>query len=253
MGMAHLLALRRSARELRRALLDLVLPPHCPGCGAGAEEVLPGRSLCGPCEAGLEWMPRTGCPRCGEAVAELGPARCTADHRPLQGLVFAVAAARYRGTGGALVRRLKLAGDFGALRVLGDRVARVLRPRLLGPFRRAVLVPVPLHRARRRARGFDQAERLAQAVADRLGIEVVEALTRQRATLPQGDPRTTSRERNVEGAFAMRGRVPIAGRPVVLVDDVATSFATVRACAAVLMDRGASAVAVATACRARGL
>lgn len=253
MGMANSRALRRTARELHRALLDLVLPPHCPGCGAGAEDLAPGRPLCGPCEVGFEAMPTAACSRCGEAVAELAAGRCTADHRPLTGLAFAVAAARYRGTGGALVRRLKLAGDFGALGYLAERLARALRPRLLGPFRRAVLVPVPLHRSRRRARGFDQAERLAEAVADRLGIEVVAALVRHRATLPQGDPRTTSRERNVEGAFGPRRRLAVTGRPVVLVDDVATSFATARACAAVLTASGASAVAMATACRARGL
>lgn len=244
---------RRWIRELRWALLDLVLPPHCPACGAGARDLATGRSLCGPCAVAWESMPAPGCARCGESGDGGTAGPCQADHRPLQGLAFAVAAARYRGTGGALVRRLKLAGDFGALHLLAGRLAAITGPRLVGAWRRPVLVPVPLHRSRRRARGFDQAELLASAVGHALGLEVVRALRRQRATLPQGDPRTRSRERNVEGAFAARGRRGVEGRRVVLVDDVATSFATARACAGVLARAGAEAVAIATACRARVL
>ena len=74
-------------------------------------------------------------------------------------------------------------------------------------------------------------------------------LVRQRATLPQGDPRVTSREGNVEGAFVVRRPRRIAGRRIVLVDDVFTSGATGRACAGLLREAGAAEVAMATACR----
>jgi predicted amidophosphoribosyltransferase len=112
------------------------------------------------------------------------------------------------------------------------------------------LVPAPLHAARRRERGFDQAEWLARAVAARLGLDVAcGVLARRRATLPQGDPRVTSRSANVEGAFAVVRLRAVAGRSVVLVDDVLTSGATARACAEQLLAAGARDVSVLTACR----
>ncbi|MFY9345342.1 MAG: hypothetical protein WAT39_22820 [Planctomycetota bacterium] len=117
-------------------------------------------------------------------------------------------------------------------------------------WRRAVLVPVPLHPARRRRRGFDQTAWLATGLGERLGLEVrLGALARTRPTLPQGDPRVQSRAANVEGAFAVGRPGGVAGRHLILVDDVFTSGATARACAGVLREAGGVAVAVLTACR----
>lgn len=157
---------------------------------------------------------------------------------------------RFAGAGGALVRRFKLDGDASAGRWLARAMAQAWAPHAAGAGRKAVLVPAPLHAVRRRERGFDQAEWLARAVAARLGLGVAcGVLARRRATLPQGDPRVTSREGNVEGAFVVVRRRPILGRSVVLVDDVFTSGATARACAEVLLAAGAGEVAVLTACR----
>jgi predicted amidophosphoribosyltransferase len=110
---------------------------------------------------------------------------------------------------------------------------------------------VPLHRSRRRVRGFDQAAWLAAALARRSGLDARPwALVRTRPTLPQGDPRVTSRRGNVEGAFTVARPRAVRGRAVLLVDDVVTSAATARACAQVLRAAGATAVAVLSACRA---
>jgi predicted amidophosphoribosyltransferase len=113
------------------------------------------------------------------------------------------------------------------------------------------LVPVPLHRHRRRTRGFDQARLLAEEVRDRTGLELLpEVLSRHRPTLPQGDPRVTAREANVLGAFTVPSGRRLVGQRLILIDDVTTSGATARACAGVLRAAGAAEVALLTACRA---
>jgi ComF family protein len=110
-------------------------------------------------------------------------------------------------------------------------------------------VPVPLHRSRRRQRGFNQAEDLAEA----LGIPVVTALRRVRATPSQVALPAARRHRNVRGAFAVtRNAASLAGMRVVLVDDVATTGATLDACARVLKEIGVIEVRALTAARVVG-
>lgn len=161
-----------------------------------------------------------------------------------------VAPLHFAGTGGALVRRFKLDADGAAGAWLARAMADAWRPFVTGGGRRACLVPVPLHGSRRAERGFDQAEWLARSLSRRLGLAVVAgALARSRATLPQGDPRVTSRGDNVAAAFRVALPRRLVGREVVLVDDVLTSGSTARACASVLAAAGVPRVSILTACR----
>jgi ComF family protein len=223
--------------------VDLTLPPACVACGA------PARAFCAPCASRLEWRQGPACERCGEPVVAAG-LRCGSDHHELRNVRRLVAPLRYAGTGGALVRRFKLDADPAAaawlLRAMAGAWARASGAR----WRHACLVPVPLHPRRRRERGFDQAAWLAAGLARRLGMQALRGvLVRCRDTLPQGDPRVLSRSGNVEDAFLVRLPARIRGRPVVLVDDVFTSGATIRACAGLLRAAGAAEVAALTACR----
>jgi ComF family protein len=113
-----------------------------------------------------------------------------------------------------------------------------------------VLVPVPLHPRRLRARGFNQSELLARELARRAGRPLVcGALVRRADTPPQTGLPAARRRANLRDAFAVRRRGAVAGRTVVLVDDVLTTGSTARACARALRQAGVSEVRLLTAAR----
>jgi ComF family protein len=144
------------------------------------------------------------------------------------------------------VQRLKYHRRRALAGVLGDLMAERY------PFGLDVLlVPVPLHRARLRARGFNQAALLARVLGRRNGIPIaVRALARTRATLAQPGLGALARRRNLHDAFAARAPALVRRRRVVLIDDVLTTGATADACARVLYGAGASRVDVYTVGRA---
>jgi ComF family protein len=112
-----------------------------------------------------------------------------------------------------------------------------------------LLCPVPLSAARRRERGYNQAEELARSLSAACGWSPSTALARIRATPPQVGLDPAARRANVRGAFAWQG-TPLAGSPVLLIDDVLTTGATANECAAVLKAAGASWVGLLTVARA---
>ena len=108
-----------------------------------------------------------------------------------------------------------------------------------------LVVPVPLHRRRRRARGFNQAEELARY----LGLEWKNVLRRTRATPSQTDLPAARRHANVRNAFSLKRSHAVDGLTVLLVDDVSTTGATLNACAVALRRAGARDVRALTAAR----
>ncbi len=144
----------------------------------------------------------------------------------------------HHGTLRRLVHLFKYEGRPGLARPLGElmrlRGAAVLSDADL-------VVPVPLHRRRRRTRGFNQADALAR----QLDRPQRQSLRRTSATPPQAGRSRRDRRRNVRGVFALRSRreqEPLQGARVVLVDDVLTTGATLEACARVLRAAGAAEV-----------
>lgn len=150
----------------------------------------------------------------------------------------------YDGALRAIVHALKYDGRRSLARPLGGLMCARGVEVIAGA---DVVVPVPLHASRRRARGFNQADDLARAI----GLPVVYALRRVRATADQVQLPAIERHRNVRDAFAVTRRIDrLAGRVVVLVDDVRTTGATLDACARALKQAGVGEVRGLTAARA---
>jgi ComF family protein len=222
-------------------LLALAVPPRCAACGA------PGRHaaavLCGDCRRALLWLTRT---RCCERCAL--PLPCGRRRCPAAGAAFDAAwsAVAYEGSAREVLHALKFSAARPLAGVMAAQIAAAAPPELL---RDATLVAVPPHPARRRVRGFDPAELLARALARRTRLELAHALRRDGAPSRQLGASRAVRLAPGRLGFAARGRAP---RRVVLVDDVHTTGATLRACAEALREAGAEHVVALTWARTLG-
>jgi len=216
-----------------RALLDLLLPPTCAGCGQE------GTPLCDRCRRPLA---RRHDEPPGVPIG-LG-------HPLPRGLVQVEWCASFTGPVRAAIHTFKYRGERRLAEPLGvamaERWARVGQGGDL-------LVPVPIHPSRLRERGFDQAEDLARICGRLLGLPVVHALERPVRTTAQHSLGRQERAANMGGAFAVSARSggQVGGRWVVLVDDVTTTGATLSECAAALRAGGARAVSALTVARER--
>ena len=212
---------------LLRGLLDWLLPPRCGGC-AGL-----GSWLCATCRRRIRALEEPLCPRCGRELAFAG-ASCPCARR-LRHLARLRSAAAYEGPLAAAVQRFKYRG----WRALAPPLARLLTARLVvDGLPGAFVVAVPLHPARRRSRGYNQSELLATEVRRALGLSPPPGrLVRLRDTRPQVGLDRLRRRENVAGAFRWEGPNG-RGEPVLLVDDVVTTGATLDACAAALTAAG---------------
>jgi ComF family protein len=195
-------------------LLSLLAPPLCWGCLRYARE----GPLCRDCRAGLSWLPP-------ELVAVAG--------------VELFAPLAYERAARAMVHALKFRGALAVADPMAAQMAANAPPGLLD---RATLVPVPLHPARLRRRGFNQAECLASALARRTGLTVSDRLERAGSARPQVGRGRSERLRGIEGSVRVRtGAGPPAD--VLLVDDVVTTGATLAVCANALREAGSQRVA----------
>lgn len=236
-----------------RYLLNFLYPPRCAVC-ASALPTDTDRRLCRPCLASVEPVGSRLCLVCGAPFGQGdGAERCRRCQLSPPAFDSARAITRYRAgadgsnTVGALLRRHKYGLDQSLGRALAEYLD--LAPEL-GGAAYDVVIPVPLHRRRLRWRGFNQAALLGVAMSRRLKCPVdVSALTRIRATPPQTARDHNQRVRNVRGAFRVRRPARVAGRRVLLIDDVMTTGATASECARMLRGAGARSVDVLTLAR----
>ena len=211
--------------------LDAAFPARCAGCD------LEGDALCPTCRTALD--ARLGAP----AGIPIGlPGEIPA---PLLQLEWCAA---FRGVVRASLHRLKYGGERRLADPLGAAVARRWARVGVGA---QLVTHVPVHADRARARGYDQAALIAQVAARHLDLPFDRVLARSRATIAQFDLDRASRATNVAGAFTVCDDAAVAGRWVLLVDDVTTTGATLASCAEALLGAGASAVSAVTVARER--
>lgn len=233
-------------RRVGGLLLDLLLPPRCLKCGA---EIGGDGALCATCWHDITFLQPPCCARCGLPFEiDLGAnAICGVCARDAPLYERARAAVRYDDASRTLVLAFKHGDKLQLAPALG-RFMRRAGGELLSSC--DVIAPVPLHWTRLFARRYNQAAVLAHALAAGGGPPVeADLLHRRRATPSQGRSGRAERRRNVRGAFALKVGRNVAGRRVLLVDDVLTTGATVTECARVLLDSGAKAVDVLTLAR----
>ncbi len=249
--------------DLAREVLDAVYPPVCWLCrrqaavdGLGCHEHAlrpcafdPAQARCRGCALLLPaGMPAEGAELC---------ATCRRSHRGYRTLLawgpYVQPGAGEESAPRAALREWILALKHGGRADLALPLGALLAERLAGqePGPAAVLVPVPMHPLRRLERGVDHARLLAGHAAGLLRLECLPLLRRRRWTPPQGAVGARSRAANVRGAFRARRRArsELAGRTVLLVDDVVTSGATVEACATEL--RACGSLSISVLCLAR--
>jgi ComF family protein len=237
--------------------LQLVWPARCAGCDAIVPDPA---TFCDACAAGLS--PLVGA--CGGCALPQG-APVAGDHRcrTCRRVPFPFASGQAVSEYGEAIARAIVRMKHGGRRELGKRLARLLAPGLADLAARVglepgdVVVPVPLHPTKLRARGFNQSSEMARAalrILRRSGRPAPRyeraLLLRTRPTRELGHAGPAARLAEVAGAFAVRDTSHVRGRRVIVIDDVFTTGATFSECAGALRAAGARAVHVLALARA---
>ncbi len=219
-------------REATRLLLDTVFPPRCVGCRSR------GTWLCAPCLRAVDQLPLPLCPVCRQPVEKGNPHACrAAGARPPLAAISAAGA--YAGPLRAAIHALKYEGRHGVAATLAPLLAERVAP-LAGDD--DLLIPIPLHPARQRERGYNQSAVVAAELARLLPLELAPAaLQRTRQTADQTRLSGAQRAENVRDAFVARPD-GVRDRRIWLLDDVYTTGATLHAGAAALRAAGAREV-----------
>jgi ComF family protein len=224
-----------AVRTAMRWTLDFALPPRCAGCGVIVEEI---HGFCPDCWTKIEFLGDSGCTICGLPLQATEAGICA----PCLARPPRIARTRSAVAYGELSRSLAIRLKYGRKVAIARTMARYMAP-LVGTADQPLLVPVPLHRSRLWHRGFNQSALVARELSRRLGIAADPiVLRRTRRTPPLKGMSPLQRRKTVSGAFRVADKQSVAGRTIILVDDVLTTGSTAEACARALKRAGAARV-----------
>ena len=233
-----------------RELLDrFVFVSHCVGCGEILSYEQSANAFCPSCRASYDEIKTVSCPTCyREAVActcmpkhlSQGGALC------LRKLMFYDKAKEHTPPN-RLIYRLKHSPNRRLEQFVARELSALIREELFvlelnDPAKEAVLVYLPRTRRARRDEGFDQSERITRALSDELQIPVARAIVRARHSQVQKALTASARARNAKVSFRCEHAEAVRGKYVLLLDDIVTTGAGMRACTSLLMKAGAKGV-----------
>jgi ComF family protein len=223
-------------RNFGRDLADAAFDRRCPGCSSAVARDL---EVCEACDAAV---PRTGTVLCLHCLREDPPAESASGACPLHGSSrLLLSGPAFEPPLDGIIHAFKYEGTARLAPWIASLVPEPPGPE--SPWgREALLVPVPLHPQRLAARGFDQTAVLSGELSRRWGIPAVGALRREIDTAPQARLKPAARRRNLSGAFRVTLPALVRDRPVLLLDDVATTGSTLLAAAEALAGAGPSLV-----------
>jgi competence protein ComFC len=234
-------------RILFDTLVELFYPSNCVGCGRPQEGAL----VCQQCR---QTTPRILAPFCcccsrpfeGVIEGEFFCPNCE-DRKPAFDCV--VSAYQAKGVLRDLIHRFKYGHQYFLRSVLADYLLDAMQDPRIATLPADCLVPVPLHPARLRERGFNQAEALAETVSKRTRVPILRCIKRLRYTSTQTRFDRLERMQNLRNAFAMRNNSDVRGKHLLLLDDVLTTGSTLHECALILRAAGAESVRAVTVAR----
>lgn len=218
-------------------LLDILFPKRCVSCGKF------GAYFCPKCNAKIQYLENQFCPECTRpSIAGATHPSCQRKYT-LDGILSAF---YFSGPAKAAIHKLKyklisdLADELVEIALSNQEFTTILHNIVIKDF---ILIPVPLHRRRENWRGFNQAKALAEKIAKEFDFPFNDQiLKRVKDTLPQVDLKREDRAENVSNAFQFSSKREVSGKKFLLFDDVATTGATLKACAYVLKKAGAPSV-----------
>ena len=220
-----------------RWALDFALPPRCAACGTIIDQL---HSFCASCWKDVHFLGDGGCSACGLPLEGTDAGQCAGCLARPPRIERTRAAVEYDDVTRGLAIRLK----YGRKVALARTMARYMAPLLPAQSDGTLIVAVPLHRSRLWWRGFNQAAIIARELGRRSGLACSPfALRRIKRTPSLRGLNGTQRRRAVAGAFFADPMV-VAGKTIILIDDVLTTGSTADGCARALKKAGAARVEV---------